>query len=834
MADSYWTFNTASGGFPADLYSRTPFSPSAVFTAHTIEGFYLSDMHIEVVWADAGQEYTIVNYDKPIDVIIPNPLSDPDYRGPYNYGLSAFPEFSQPEQIFNNPRVPREGITEYSLHDITILLQYDVWFYGPGPYGGPAYWYIWKNDQKELHFLDFGTTRVHVPYVSYVSHNLPVQASPSEAMDMDFAFKMPAPPFSPTEEYSYYLALEDVSQVPPARTILFEDWGNPDMPTGNIYWHNNLTPAQILPNLRPEDSVYNLRFIVGYKFKGILPGTEVTYSQPRPYERCRCMEGSDPCCETEIGLTAWGDYRYYLYQWDLRVSPPLVQISSISSPPSPICADEEFSIQVNLVNTGYYAERVYLNCICNGKSTRLQTWDQVAGNTPLSHSGTYTMNQLADNPTGSTQLVYEVGYIIPEPWEKHATDTEPSNPFFVETVPDIKITDWTNPPVEVLADQQFSVVINVQNVKCTASQVYLESYCGGKTVRLATWNNVGPYDTRHFSGSYTMNQLATNPSGLVTIKYTVGYIVGTTKHPTNSQTTTATDVISAPQAYYDWQVSNPPQAILNINDFFSIDLYCKNLGVAGTCYIDLDSPGYGRREMARFPLATGQSGLWQSGQIQINDIAITTGGQVELEFFFGHISGGTKVDDETQPFTVSVLTPVTKLTVQTSPVSGQVYIDGVLKGSGYVTVEVDPGTHVISFGDVDGYETPADITVTILAGQQITKYGNYTLIENPTTIITVQTSPVDGGIYLDGTKIGTGLVSVEVDPGTYVISFGNVSGYTTPGSITVDILEGQHVTKYGTYIEVEPPPDGEESNWWKYAAAGVGIALVGTLATRRR
>jgi len=57
------------------------------------------------------------------------------------------------------------------------------------------------------------------------------------------------------------------------------------------------------------------------------------------------------------------------------------------------------------------------------------------------------------------------------------------------------------------------------------------------------------------------------------------------------------------------------------------------------------------------------------------------------------------------------------LSITTTPVRGAIYIDSIFKGtsswSGYLGV----GSHVVSFGNVDGYVTPPPQTVTVIADQ---------------------------------------------------------------------------------------------------------------------
>lgn len=69
--------------------------------------------------------------------------------------------------------------------------------------------------------------------------------------------------------------------------------------------------------------------------------------------------------------------------------------------------------------------------------------------------------------------------------------------------------------------------------------------------------------------------------------------------------------------------------------------------------------------------------------------------------------------------------PLATLTVDTTPVNGEVFVDGVSWGTASQTRSVDPGTHMVSFGDVSGYITPAPETVMLVADETRTVTGAY-------------------------------------------------------------------------------------------------------------
>ncbi len=65
------------------------------------------------------------------------------------------------------------------------------------------------------------------------------------------------------------------------------------------------------------------------------------------------------------------------------------------------------------------------------------------------------------------------------------------------------------------------------------------------------------------------------------------------------------------------------------------------------------------------------------------------------------------------------------LSVMTTPVSGAIYVDQLLKGKKFWSGDLGAGYHVVTFGDVRGYITPSPQTVTVIANQLFHIIGLY-------------------------------------------------------------------------------------------------------------
>jgi len=114
-----------------------------------------------------------------------------------------------------------------------------------------------------------------------------------------------------------------------------------------------------------------------------------------------------------------------------------------------------------------------------------------------------------------------------------------------------------------------------------------------------------------------------------------------------------------------------------------------------------------------------------------------------------------KPDAKRQPYrTLSFADLATyPLTVETTPVSGKVIVDGVNWGQAPQTRHLRPGQHTISFGPVAGYETPADQIVTVQT-DGATATGTYRLMYQLTVLIEGQGSVAPStGVFEKGDTV---------------------------------------------------------------------------------
>lgn len=151
------------------------------------------------------------------------------------------------------------------------------------------------------------------------------------------------------------------------------------------------------------------------------------------------------------------------------------------------------------------------------------------------------------------------------------------------------------------------------------------------------------------------------------------------------------------------------------------------------------------------------------------------------------------------------------LEVTTSPVAGQILVNGSPVGTGHVSLELSAGNYTVTFGEVAGYTSPSAKNVVILENQTTSIVGEY-LIASVTGTLHVTTSAlgesVAGQIYVNGVSQGVGDVTLSLAPGDYTVGFGGVAGYTKPDDVIATVVANETKNVVGMYVlEVPVPPE---------------------------
>ena len=210
-------------------------------------------------------------------------------------------------------------------------------------------------------------------------------------------------------------------------------------------------------------------------------------------------------------------------------------------------------------------------------------------------------------------------------------------------------------------------------------------------------------------------------------------------------------------------------------------------------------------------------------QISLNGVPADSWGLNWLELppgsyvvHFSHVEGYTEPADQTVTVTAGNTTIVTgnftqrgELQVTTSPaVAGQISVDSVPRDDWGLWTDLPTGLHSVCFGPVAGYTPPACQNVLVGAGKITTIAGTYTLDASAPGasalgMLRVTSSPaVNTQISLNGVPADSwGLNWLELPPGSYVVHFSHVEGYTEPADQTVTVTAGNTTIVTGNFTQ---------------------------------
>lgn len=87
---------------------------------------------------------------------------------------------------------------------------------------------------------------------------------------------------------------------------------------------------------------------------------------------------------------------------------------------------------------------------------------------------------------------------------------------------------------------------------------------------------------------------------------------------------------------------------------------------------------------------------------------------------------------------------VSKLIVKTSPVNGDIFIDGTFQGKEQISIELKPGTYKVQYGNVNNYHPPQPQLVTLKFGQQMNIVGDYESYSPSKLVVSSAVSDMSG------------------------------------------------------------------------------------------
>ncbi len=258
----------------------------------------------------------------------------------------------------------------------------------------------------------------------------------------------------------------------------------------------------------------------------------------------------------------------------------------------------------------------------------------------------------------------------------------------------------------IYLDDTRNCTIENNNIKNNACGVYL---CGLFTNNTINHNNI--------VGNI---QLGVNNLGTGTVDATLNWW-GDPGGPGADEDgdTVYGDDVSANVNYDPWL----PRPLPTISDISVSGVTTTSATITWTTALPADSRvEYG--PTIAYGLASSIPNLTTSHSLSLTGLTPSTTYhfRVRSEDAYGH------VDDSGDLTFITAAPPPATLTIGTTPIKANVYVDGSLLGVAPRTRSLAAGTYTISFGDVLGYLTPAPEIVTLAAGETRTVTGVYTEI----------------------------------------------------------------------------------------------------------
>jgi hypothetical protein len=204
---------------------------------------------------------------------------------------------------------------------------------------------------------------------------------------------------------------------------------------------------------------------------------------------------------------------------------------------------------------------------------------------------------------------------------------------------------------------------------------------------------------------------------------------------------------------------------------------------------------------------TGSGTTWSEDSAAAGDYTIT----------YGAVAGYTTPASETKTLsnggsitftgTYSAAASVGTIAVSTNNASATFTVFGpaVYSGSGtsWTQTNAPTGVYMIIYGNVAGYSTPPNDSLTLTSGSTITFTGTYASLSASGTIsVSCNNDSASYTITGTNTYTGTGRSNTHssAPTGSYTIVFGAVAGYSTPASQTASLSSGGTLTFTGIYI----------------------------------
>jgi hypothetical protein len=150
------------------------------------------------------------------------------------------------------------------------------------------------------------------------------------------------------------------------------------------------------------------------------------------------------------------------------------------------------------------------------------------------------------------------------------------------------------------------------------------------------------------------------------------------------------------------------------------------------------------------------------------------------------LAAGGAVFGALRMFSAAPAVPTGAITIDTSPTSGQVEVDGVARGTTPLRLSLPAGAHVLT---VRGEGKPRVIPITIKAGTEVSQYVELPAATVATGQVQIRSEPSGARVSIDGISHGTTPLTVaELAPGEHTVKIeSDVATVTQPVVIEAGI-----------------------------------------------
>ncbi len=175
-------------------------------------------------------------------------------------------------------------------------------------------------------------------------------------------------------------------------------------------------------------------------------------------------------------------------------------------------------------------------------------------------------------------------------------------------------------------------------------------------------------------------------------------------------------------------------------------------------------------------------GAWQNSGSSVLGLSVLVSHTIEFKTIAGWTAPAAQtvaVSSVATTAATGTYTQLGALSVTTTPISGDIHVDGLYKGNGTWSGYITPGPHTVSFGSVTGFTTPTAQTSAVVAGQTTIITGTYSVTATATITINNGTNPANSYAKGSQTNRNADAFTLNTNSGSCIVTGLVVTGTNT-------------------------------------------------------